>query len=317
MTSLFGVPMDVVYRLVSGFTGALTPVLGGAAAVAAIIALTVAVRVIVMPLSFRAMRGQAVQARLAPQLQALRARYAKQPERLQREMTALYKREGTSVFAGITPILLQWPLLSVVYLLFRSSQVGGKPNTLLSHDLLGVPLGMHWLSGAGPASLQGLVFAGVLALLAGLCWLSARLGRLMTGAQATVAPAALAVGGSGKASRSGSGKGRSGQAASGRGGGSRTAGAPLTPAGAGGAVPPGTAGWVVRLLPYLTVVFAVFAPLAAGVYLVTSFAWSLGERAFFWRSRGRADRSAATGQALPGPGTTPTTLPRAGRRARP
>ncbi len=282
MTSLFGVPMDVVYRLVSGFTGALAPLLGGAAAVAAIIALTVAVRVIVMPLSFRAMRGQAVQARLAPQLQALRARYAKQPERLQREMTALYKREGTSMFAGITPILLQWPLLSVVYLLFRSSRVGGKPNTLLSHDLLGVPLGMHWLSGAGPASLQGLVFAGVLALLAGLCWLSARLGRLMTAAQATAGP-----------------------------------GAPVTPAGSGGAVPAGPAGWLVRLLPYVTVVFAAFAPLAAGVYLVTSFAWSLGERAFFWRSRSRAGRSAAAGQARPGPGTAPTTPPRAGRRARP
>ena len=133
-----------------------------------------------MPLSLRALRGQAVKARLAPQLQALRQRYAKQPERLQREMSALYKREGTNLFAGITPLLLQWPFLSVMYLLFRSPQVGGKPNTLLSHDLLGVPLGMHWLGGAGPASLQGAVFLGVFALLAALCWLSARLGRLMT-----------------------------------------------------------------------------------------------------------------------------------------
>ena len=196
MTSFFGVPVDVVYHLVSGITGVLTPVLGGAAAVAAIVALTVAVRAILMPLSFRAMRGQAVQARLAPQLQALRTRYARQPERLQREMSALYKREGTSMFAGLTPILLQWPVLSVVYLLFRSAQVGGKPNALLSHDLFGVPLGMHWLSGAGLASLHGLVFVGVLALLAGLCWLSGRLGRLMA-AQVTAAPAPDASGASG------------------------------------------------------------------------------------------------------------------------
>jgi YidC/Oxa1 family membrane protein insertase len=309
----FGVPMDVVYRLVSGFTGVLTPLLGGAAAVAAIIALTVAVRAILMPLSFRAMRGQAVQARLAPQLQALRTRYAKQPERLQREMTALYKREGTSVFAGLAPILLQWPLLSVVYLLFRSPQVAGKPNKLLSHDLLGVPLGMHWLSGAGPASLQGLVFLGVLALLAGLCWLSARLGRLMT-AQVAVAPAA------GAAQIGGTRKRGSGQATSGAAGGSKATGgssAPAGPAGAGGAVPAGTAGWLLRLLPYLTVVFAAFAPLAAGVYLVTSFAWSLGERVFFWRSRGHADQSGAKGRALPRASTAPTTPSRANRRERP
>src|SRR5271165_6495060 len=225
MSSLLGVPVDAAYHLVSGFTNILTPVLGGLAAVAAIIAFTMAVRLLLMPLSLRALRGQAVQAQLAPQLQALRQRYAKQPERLQREMSALYKREGTSLFAGITPLLLQWPFLSVMYLLFRSPQVGGKPNTLLSHDLLGVPLGMHWLGGVG---------------LATLCWLSARLGRRMT---------------------------------------AQAGGAQATPAGTGGA-----AGLLVRALPYLTVVIAAFAPLAAGIYLLTSLAWSLAEREFFRRS---------------------------------
>src|SRR5580693_2654988 len=172
MSSILGVPVDAAYHLVSGFTGILTPVLGGAAAIAAIIVFTMAIRIILMPLSFRALRGQAVQARLAPQLLALRQRYGKQPDRLQQEMLALYRREGTSVFAAFTPLLLQWPFLSVMYLLFRSPNVAGKPNTLLSHDLFGVPLGMHWLSGAGPVSLPGIVFLGVFALLAGLGWLS-------------------------------------------------------------------------------------------------------------------------------------------------
>jgi YidC/Oxa1 family membrane protein insertase len=265
MTSIFGVPVDAVYHLVSGLTGFLTPVLGSLAAVAAIVVFTVAVRAILMPLSFRAMRGQAVQARLAPQLQALQKRYAKQPERLQREMTALYKREGTSLFAGITPILLQWPLLSVVYILFRSPQVAAKPNTLLSHDLFGVPLGMHWLSGPGAASLQGLVFVGVFAVLVGLCWLSARLGRLMAGGQGAAAPA------------------------------------------------PGGAGALVKALPYLTLVIAAFAPLAAGVYLVTSTAWSLAERAFFWRSRGRATPAAPA--AAPAPAPAPARGAGTGRKA--
>ena len=290
MTNIFGVPVAAVYHLVSGLTGFLTPVLGGIAAVAAIILLTVAVRAVLVPLSFRAMRGQAVQARLAPQLQALRTRYAKQPERLQREMTALYKREGTSLFAGITPLLLQWPLLSVVYILFRSPQVAGKPNVLLSHDLLGVPLGMHWLSGAGAASLQGLVFLGVFAALAALVWLSARLGRLMTAAQAAALPAPVAPG-----KARGSGKRAPGQGTSGRAGGSRKPAGTAAPTGAGAAVPATTPGWLVRVLPYLTVGFAAFVPLAAGVYLITSVAWSLGERAFFWRSHGRANRSAVSG----------------------
>jgi YidC/Oxa1 family membrane protein insertase len=243
MSSFLGVPVDAAYHLVSGLTGILTPVLGGLAAVAAIVVFTMAVRALLMPLSLRALRGQAVQARLAPQLVALRQRYAKQPERLQREMSELYKREGTSVFAGFAPLLLQWPFLSVMYLLFRSPTVGGTANTLLTRDLLGVPLGAHWLSGVGPGSAQGAVFLGVFALLAGLCWLSARLGQRMTAAAASARSA---------------------------------------PAGAG------RPALLLRVLPYLTVVIAAFAPLAAGIYLLTSLAWSLAER-MLWRNR--LDRS--------------------------
>ena len=239
MSSFLGVPVDAAYHLVSGLTGILTPALGGLAAVAAIVAFTMAVRLLLMPLSLRALRGQAAQARLAPQLMALRQRYGKQPERLQREMAALYKREGTSMFAGFAPLLLQWPFLSVMYLLFRSPTVGGTANTLLTHDLFGVPLGAHWLSGTGPldlASAHGVVFVGLFALLAALCWLSGRLGRLMM-AQATGA----------------------------------TAGSP---------------GLLVRALPYVTVVIAAFAPLAAGIYLLTTLAWSLAERMLYSRPKG-------------------------------
>jgi len=257
MFSFLGVPMDAAYYLVSGITGILTPVLGGLAAVAAIIAFTMAVRILLMPLSLRALRGQAVQARLAPQLQALRQRYARQPERLQREMSALYKREGTSLFAGLTPLLLQWPFLSVMYLLFRSPQVGGQPNTLLSHHLLGVPLGAHWLSGPGAVSLHGAVFLGVFALLAGLCWLSARLARLM---------AAQATGSHGAARATGS------------------HGAARATASHGAAQASGGSGLLLKALPYLTVVIAAFAPLAAGIYLLTSLAWSVAEREFFRQS---------------------------------
>jgi YidC/Oxa1 family membrane protein insertase len=200
MSAIFGVPVDAAYHLVSGFTSFLAPALGGLAAVAAIVLFTVAVRIILMPLSLRGLRGQAAQARLAPQLQELRRKHAKQPERLQREMTALYQREGTSLFAGLTPLLLQWPLLSVIYLLFRSTQIGGRPNTLLTHDLFGVPLGSHWLDGAGPVSAHGVVFLGVFVLLAGLCWLSVRLGQLMTpGAAGQRAPGAAGQGAPGGA----------------------------------------------------------------------------------------------------------------------
>ena len=177
MSTLFGVPVDAAYHLVFALTTVLTPLLGGLAAVAGIIIITIAVRLLVSPLTFRALRGQAAQARLAPEIQRLRQRHAKQPDRLQRELTALYQREGTSMFAGFAPLLVQWPVFSVLYLLFRSPTVGGASNRLLSHDLLGVPLGSHWLSGAGILSVHGVVFLGVLGVLAAACWYAARVAR--------------------------------------------------------------------------------------------------------------------------------------------
>ena len=274
MSSFLGVPVDAAYHLVSGLTGILTPALGGLAAVAAIVAFTMAVRLLLMPLSLRALRGQAAQARLAPQLVALRQRYGKQPERLQREMAALYKREGTSMFAGFAPLLLQWPFLSVMYLLFRSPTVGGTANTLLTHDLFGVPLGVHWLSGAGPlglASGQGVVFVGLFALLAALCWLSARLGRLMTAPATGTKPAP------------------------------GTAAATAATAAATAATAAGSPGLLVRALPYVTVVIAAFAPLAAGIYLLTTLAWSLAERMLYSRPKGWTALMPRSGCAAAGP----------------
>ena len=128
MSTLFGVPVDAVYHIVFALTNILTPVLGGLAAVVGIVVCTAAVRLLVTPLTFRALRGQAAQARLAPEIQRLRQRYAKKPDHLQRELTALYQREGTSMFAGFAPLLAQWPVFSVLYLLFRSPTVARRPE---------------------------------------------------------------------------------------------------------------------------------------------------------------------------------------------
>src|SRR5580692_6143139 len=189
MTAVFGVPVDAAYHLVLALTNVLSPALGGLAAVAAIVVFTMAVRLLLTPLSFRALRGQAAMTRLAPQVQELRKRYGRQPERLQRELTALYAREGTSLLAGFVPLLAQWPVFSVLYLLFRSPTVAGGPNSLLSRDLFGVPLGAHWLSGAGILSAHGVVFLSVLAVLAAACWFVARVARRSLPQPAAAGPA--------------------------------------------------------------------------------------------------------------------------------
>jgi YidC/Oxa1 family membrane protein insertase len=267
MFAFLGVPVDAAYHVVSAFAGILTPLLGGLAAAAAIVLFTMAIRLLILPLSYRAMRGLAAQARIAPRVQALRRQHARQPDRLQRELTDLYKSEGTSMFAGCLPLLLQWPFLSVMYLLFRSAKVGGVRNALLGHDLLGAPLGSHWLGGAGPLSTQGAVFAGLFLLLAGIGWLSARIARRLAPAEDSPADGSLRA----RLRESVRSTDRSLLQASG--------GPDDSPAGSAA-----VAKAVARLAPFVTVVVAAFVPLAAGLYLVTSAAWTLAERTLLPRA---------------------------------
>jgi YidC/Oxa1 family membrane protein insertase len=260
MLSVLGVPLDAAYHLVSALATVLTPVTGGLAAATAIVVFTIVVRLLLMPLSYRVMRGMDAQARIAPKVQALRQEQANQPDRLRRELAALYQAEGVSMYAGCLPLLLQWPFLSVMYLLFRSASIDGAPNSLLTHGLFGAPLASHWLTTPGPFSVHGAVFAGLFVLLGLIGWLSARLARRLTGAVSTAAVEATQPRGA-----------QSGGAAA-------------------DAIAASTSA-ISRFTPYLTMVFAAFLPLAAGLYLATTTAWTLGERLVLGRRMARAATS--------------------------
>jgi YidC/Oxa1 family membrane protein insertase len=254
MFALLGLPIDVAYHLVSALAGVFAPLLGGLAVAAAIVLFTIMVRLLVLPLSYYAFRGQRAQARIAPQIQELYKRHSGRPERLQRELSALRAREGAGMFTGCLPALLQIPFFTVVYRLFLSGTVGGSPNLLLHQHLFSASLGSHWLAGAGPWSGQGLVFAAVFALLALVAWLSTRAARRW----AVPAPVRQ--------------PGTPGQQ---RGALARQQGAPAQQQGA--------VGLLMRILPFATVAFAALVPLAAGLYLLTTTAWAAAERAVFNR----------------------------------
>jgi YidC/Oxa1 family membrane protein insertase len=246
--TVFGLPVDLAYHLVCWIAAILAPLPGGLATAAAIIAFTVAIRLVLLPLAYFAVRGsvrgEGARARLQPKIAELQRRHAGNPQHLQEELGALYRAEGSGMFAGCLPLLLQLPFFSVMYRLFTGHSVGGAPNTLLRHSLLAAPLGSHWLAGAGPLSAQGAVFAGLFALLAVVAVLAVRVAR-----QAT-SPGGPAAG-------------------------STAPGSSATPPAAPASRAVSLAGWVI---PFASLVTAAIVPLAAGLYLLITTAWTLGER---------------------------------------
>jgi hypothetical protein len=71
-------------------------------------------------------------------------------------------------------------------------------------------------------------------------------------------------------------------------------------------------GWLTRLLPYTTVVIAAIVPLAAGIYLLTTTAWTTAERALLRRRilpSGMAGPGGQPGGRRPGPGPAPWRTP--------
>jgi YidC/Oxa1 family membrane protein insertase len=175
MLGFLNAPMGVAYNLLVTLAHLLAPLPGGLAAAAAIVIFTIAVRLLLSPLSFAALRGQAGLAELQSRVAELRTRYGHQPDRLQRELAALYQAQGGTLLAGCLPLLVQLPFFSVLYRVFLSRTVAGQPNALLAKSLLGAPLNSHWLTGLGPLSAHGLVFLGLLALLGLACFAVARI----------------------------------------------------------------------------------------------------------------------------------------------
>src|SRR5579859_2078443 len=79
--------------------------IGGAAL--AIVVCTALLRALLLPFTFRVIRGERARAALAPQIQALQRKHGKDPRRFAEELTALHRQAGVSPYAGLLPGLLQ------------------------------------------------------------------------------------------------------------------------------------------------------------------------------------------------------------------
>ncbi|MGW0750982.1 YidC/Oxa1 family membrane protein insertase [Streptomyces sp. NPDC002587] len=180
---------------------------------------------------------------------------------------------GATPVAGCLPVLLQLPVFYLMYRAFSSA------DELLAHRLFAAPLGARWTEALGEGGLfgaQGLVFLGLFAAIGVVAGWSAVRGR-RAAALAAASPA-VAPAGPGKAK------------AGGKAGAEAGAGA-VAELSAEQQEVMRKVGGVLPLLSFGTLVTAAVVPLAAGLYLLTTTAWSVAERAWLQRRAAGAARS--------------------------
>ncbi len=242
--------LDTAYRALMGLTHLLEPLAGAAAAALAVVLVTMVVRTALVPVGVSQAKAERTRARLAPRLADLQRRHRNNPEALQRATVQLYADEGTTPFAGCLPMLVQAPVVGIIYAVFLHPQVAGHANALLGQTLAGVPLGSSLaasVTGGGLTPGVLLVFGVLVAGIAVVGELSRRAAR-PGGRLAPAAPVAPAA------------RGTAGGA---------TAANPL----AG----PGMQ-QVLGALQFMTAVIACFVPLAAGLYLLVTVWWTYAQR---------------------------------------
>ena len=87
----------------------------------AIILLTLIVKLLTFPLTYKSMKSMKEMAKIQPQLQKIREKYKDDRETLNKEMLGLMKSHGYNPAAGCLPILVQMPVFFALYRVLYSS----------------------------------------------------------------------------------------------------------------------------------------------------------------------------------------------------
>lgn len=188
--AIFDAFRDALYVVLKSFQHWTEPVLGGQSYWFSIVMLTVAVRIVLIPLTVKQVRSTRVMQELQPELKKLQAKYKNDKQKLQEELMKLYRERGFNPMAGCWPLAAQLPFFWALYRVIYSHEIDGQPNILSGKTFFGVPLDDRWsaLPGWGEklTSAAGLTILGLIIAMAITTYVSQR--QLMAKQSADVNP---------------------------------------------------------------------------------------------------------------------------------
>ncbi|NLX84232.1 MAG: YidC/Oxa1 family membrane protein insertase [Synergistaceae bacterium] len=109
-----------------------------------IVLLTIAVRVVLYPLNQKQMTSMQQMQKIQPRLKVLQEKYANDKEKLNQETMRLYKENKVNPAAGCLPLIVQLPILILLFNVLRTFDFSGT-------SFLGVLLGSSTTAGLAQA----------------------------------------------------------------------------------------------------------------------------------------------------------------------
>jgi YidC/Oxa1 family membrane protein insertase len=106
---------------------------------ASIIGMTAVVRLMILPLTFRGVKGMQDMQRLAPEMQRIKERYKEDKQRQNQEIMKLYQEHKVNPLSSCLPLLLQIPFFISLFYLLRDDEfeqeIRGEESFLFIPDL--------------------------------------------------------------------------------------------------------------------------------------------------------------------------------------
>lgn len=127
-----------------------------------IIALTVVVRALLLPLAFKQMHSMQKLQQVAPQMKAIQAKYKEDKQRQQQEIMKFYKENDINPFASFLPLVVQIPVFIGLYYTLRTRlredicpglqtafrHAYAAHHSIPLHDAAGKTVACHGLNGS-------------------------------------------------------------------------------------------------------------------------------------------------------------------------
>lgn len=97
---------------------------------AAVIVLTVSIKILLYPLGAQTIKSQKALSGIQPKIKEIQEKYKDNKERQTKEILELYKKEKINPFSGFLPLLIQVPILIALFWVLRMFTDGLSPTEL-------------------------------------------------------------------------------------------------------------------------------------------------------------------------------------------